>query len=536
MRSLFLALLSFTLIVHAEPSIGSWTLSGPTSLTPISTSVTATSTLTSTSAPTPSSAPTNSTCSFPAEQWFDQLIDHSAGSDNSTFGQRVQVNNTFYKPGGPLFILQGDESSTMLCLAQFEFARWAPEFGAGLISLEHRYFGKSQPFGNNSYTAENMRFLTLDNVISDTVAVVDWWRMNVTNGVGKNAPVVVFGGSYGGSLATFLRINHPDTFFGAVASAGPVRTFLPVTNDPDRFNRFGIVSQYWLDHAPDAAMKVKEGFKQLQEMVDAGNSTEIAQAIAACNPPKKEERDAFLRDMAGIFGLMLQSNTQYVGPAFNITGFPWDVVANRTLAAPSPLAAVNGTINTFCHSLIATDGCFDWTQRCGNSIGAQVIPFEYLSVRRSVKLDATTMQKLTHCNYFNFDIGDVAPGSVFAATAPYDSTPFCQQTFNITPPTRTELFAKYHFDEATIRNTTRIIYSQGGADPVRGIAPDESWFQLAPTDPNAPRYVYADYATHTQDLVCSLIPGNDDPSLLRVRDQEKNIIKGWLRALNGTSH
>jgi hypothetical protein len=62
----------------------------------------------------------------------------------------------------------------------------------------------------------------------------------------------------------------------------------------------------------------------------------------------------------------------------------------------------------------------------------------------------------------NFDQGEVAPGTIFAATASYDPTPTCQQRFNITPPTRAELFAKYHFDEATIRNTMRVIYSQGG--------------------------------------------------------------------------
>ncbi|KAJ7435209.1 serine carboxypeptidase S28-domain-containing protein [Mycena galericulata] len=524
MRSLFLSLLSLALITSAEPSAGPGGTTSISSLPRPTSSTSATSTVasppaSSTSSTSAASIPSStSVCSFPPEQWFDQLIDHGAGSDNSTFPQHVQVNNTFYKPGGPLFIIQGDESSRMLCSEDFEFARWAPEFGAGLMAIEHRYFGGSGPYGNNSYTNENMRFLTLDNVMADTVAVVDWWRTNVTNGAGTNAPVVVFGGSYGGSLATFLRINHPDTFFGAVASAGPVRAFLPVTHDPDRFNRYGLISQYWMDHAPDAALKVQQGFEQLQEMVDAGNSTGIAQAIAVCNPPTKADRDSFLRNMAGIFGELLMANTQYAAPVFNITGFPWDVVANRTLVAPSPLAAVNATVNTLCGSLIATSGCFDWTQQCGNAIGDQLVPFDYLK-----------------CRYLNFDPGDVAPGTIFAATAPYDSKPYCQQTFNITPPTRSELFATYHFDEATIRNTSRVIYSQGGVDPVRGIAPDESWFQVAPTDPNAPRYVYADYATHTQDLASSLIPGNDDPSLLRVRDQEKNIIKGWLRAAEGIS-
>jgi hypothetical protein len=77
----------------------------------------------------------------------------------------------------------------------FEFTRWAPELGAALMVIEHRYFGKSQPFGNDSYTNENMRFLTLDNVMTDAVAVVDWWRTNLTNGTGKDSPVVVFGGN-----------------------------------------------------------------------------------------------------------------------------------------------------------------------------------------------------------------------------------------------------------------------------------------------------------------------------------------------------
>ncbi|KAJ7693146.1 serine carboxypeptidase S28-domain-containing protein [Mycena rosella] len=518
MRSLFLSLRNVVLIPYGQVARSALSSSTSISSSAISTSTAAASIGSSRSTTTSAPAPTKtSTCSFPPEQWFDQLINHSAASDHSNFAQRVQVNNTFYKPGGPLFMFQGDDSS-ISCQELFEFGRRAPEFGAALMTIEHRYFGKSLPYGNSTYnTTENMRFLTLDNVISDTITVVDWWRANVTES--KNAPVIVFGGSYSATLATILRINHPSTFFGAVASAGPVRGFLPVTNDPDRFNRFDLVSQYWMDHAPDAAAKVKEGFEQLQEMVDAGKSAEIAGSIAACNPPNKEERDDFLRGMASLFGLMLEANMQYVGPTFNITGFPWDVVANRTLAASSPLAAVNETINTYCHVEIAKNGCFDWTTLCAESIGAQAFPWAYL-----------------RCSYLNFDTGDAAPGTIFAATNPYESKAYCQQTFNLTPPTRTELFAKYHFDEATIRNTTRVSYSQGGVDPVRGLAPDQSWFEVAPTDPNAPRYVYADYATHTQDLLSSLIPGNDDPSLLRVRDQEKNIIKGWLRALNGTGY
>ncbi|KAJ6529243.1 hypothetical protein B0H19DRAFT_1274288 [Mycena capillaripes] len=82
---------------------------------------------------------------FPPEQWFDQLINHGS-SDKSTFAHRVQVNNVFYKPRGPLFIIQGAESSNMLCSGTFKLARWAPELAAALLSIGHRYFGMRRHF------------------------------------------------------------------------------------------------------------------------------------------------------------------------------------------------------------------------------------------------------------------------------------------------------------------------------------------------------------------------------------------------------
>jgi hypothetical protein len=47
------------------------------------------------------------------------------------------------------------------------------------VSLEHRYFGESLPFGQEfSFTRENISYLTLQNVMAD--AVIDYCQWLVT--------------------------------------------------------------------------------------------------------------------------------------------------------------------------------------------------------------------------------------------------------------------------------------------------------------------------------------------------------------------
>lgn len=51
------------------------------------------------------------------------------------------------------------------------------------VSLEHRYFGQSMPFGNStvSWTPTNMKYLTLDNVMADAVNFVNMLKANYTS-------------------------------------------------------------------------------------------------------------------------------------------------------------------------------------------------------------------------------------------------------------------------------------------------------------------------------------------------------------------
>lgn len=69
---------------------------------------------------------------------------------------------------------------------------WAQELNGVAVSLEHRYFGASKPFGNESGTNENLQYLTLENIMDDAVAFLGQVKENVTGAA--NAKVVMASG------------------------------------------------------------------------------------------------------------------------------------------------------------------------------------------------------------------------------------------------------------------------------------------------------------------------------------------------------
>jgi hypothetical protein len=64
-----------------------------------------------------------------------------------------------------------------------------------VIFAEHRYYGRSLPYGNNSFTKNNIKYLTSEQALADYAYLITDLKKNV-NGA-QDSPVVVFGGSYG---------------------------------------------------------------------------------------------------------------------------------------------------------------------------------------------------------------------------------------------------------------------------------------------------------------------------------------------------
>ncbi|XP_014215127.1 putative serine protease K12H4.7 [Copidosoma floridanum] len=154
----------------------------------------------------------------PKEQWFTQYLDHDDVVEGRTWKQRYFMNSDYYKDGGPIFLMIGGEGPAsgkwMLEGAMIEYAR---DFGAMCFLLEHRYYGMSHPVSDLG--VKNMKWLTSQQALGDLA-----YFINGMKGEHKltNNKWIVFGGSYPGSLAAWMRYKYPHLVHGAVSSSGPL--------------------------------------------------------------------------------------------------------------------------------------------------------------------------------------------------------------------------------------------------------------------------------------------------------------------------
>lgn len=150
----------------------------------------------------------------------DQRVSHlDAGTE--TFKQRYWFDATFYKQGGPVYLLDGGETDgeDRIPFLETGILRILAEATGGLgLILEHRYYGESFPVANLS--TDSLRFLTTEQSLYDsahfaqTVVVPGLEKHNLSD-----APWIYYGGSYAGAKSAFARKLFPSVFWGAIASS-----------------------------------------------------------------------------------------------------------------------------------------------------------------------------------------------------------------------------------------------------------------------------------------------------------------------------
>lgn len=166
--------------------------------------------------------------------------------------------------------------------------------GLGVI-LEHRYYGKSFPVPD--LTTDNLRFLTTEQALAE----VDYFARNVKfEGIdadltAPNTPWVVYGGSYAGAQAAFLRVVYPETFWGAISSSGVTVA----------------IYDYWQYFEPARLFGPPDCIKNTQLLIDVVDNILLNETNAEKVQSLKEvfglgnitdDRD-FANQLTGVYGL-----------------------------------------------------------------------------------------------------------------------------------------------------------------------------------------------------------------------------------------
>lgn len=56
----------------------------------------------------------------------------------------------------------------------------APEYGAGVVFAEHRFYGKTQPFGDDSYkSVQNLGYLSSEQALADFAVLIQYLKDEV---------------------------------------------------------------------------------------------------------------------------------------------------------------------------------------------------------------------------------------------------------------------------------------------------------------------------------------------------------------------
>ena len=237
-------------------------------------------------------AGTTKNCSV---RWMTQFL-NNFGWENETWQQRLFIYDKHYRQGGPLLFYTGNEANIELFVNNTGWM-WAhaPELSAALIFAEHRFFGMSIPVqcGGSSVDATLQRcggFLSSQQAMADYARVITMLSEEY-----NTTKVVTVGGSYGGMLAAWMRMQYPALVIGALASSAPIGCIDP-TYRPQ---------SYWAQVTKDATLAggnpvpecetvLSKATQQMRELEKSPTTrAQLWKLLGLCGSPPTGGDDAF---------------------------------------------------------------------------------------------------------------------------------------------------------------------------------------------------------------------------------------------------
>ncbi|KAI8983964.1 serine carboxypeptidase S28-domain-containing protein [Mycotypha africana] len=174
--------------------------------------------------------------------YFDQPVDHFS-SDTTTFKHRYWANTDAYTAGGPVILYNAGEVAAderSFYVINSSMAELARELNGIVIVMEHRFYGESMPALN--YSAKSLATLNTKQALADIASFITDLKLPNLDIELPSAPetkYIVYGGSYSGNLAAWMRQKYPQIVFAAIPSSAPVQMSYNFYQYFDPIRRYG---------------------------------------------------------------------------------------------------------------------------------------------------------------------------------------------------------------------------------------------------------------------------------------------------------
>lgn len=442
---------------------------------------------------------------------FSTYIDHYSPYSNK-FSMRYYSNSNYWNTtkNGPIFFYCGNEGPIEVFLENSGFIDvLAQELNAVVIFAEHRYFGQSLPYGNKTFTKQSYyKYLSPHQALADYA-----YLLNYLKPIYNNAPVIAWGGSYGGMLSAWMRIKYPNVVNGAIASSAPINAFLGSV-DPSEFN--AIVTDDYADISPECPDYIANAFDYLRAAQnDPRTYYNLSIIFDTCDPVITPDDVGNLIDwIQTAFVYMAMVNYPYE------TDFLNPLPANPVTVACKQYDPVD--VNITLDVLAATEK-------------AASIYYDFLNTSTCNDINGSGSGNLGNLNGWDYITCSTLniPVSSKASTSMFGDQPWnqgtvdssCLQNWKSTPDLN---YPSYYFGASSnstwaLRDVTNIVFANGSLDPW------QYGSVLTSINKKLVAFVMKKAAHH---LELRTPNANDPPDVAQGRLAEEAAIRNWLYSPN----